>query len=228
MGQKVHPYGLRVGIIKNWKSRWFSAKYEFPNMLVEDQKLKKFVKSKLSGGAVANIEIERAGERVRVIIHTARPGIVIGRRGAEIENLKEALQGMLGEKEIFIDIKEIKQSALDAQLVSENIALQLEKRLPFRRALKKAMQVARDNGCEGMKIKVSGRLGGAEIARKESMKYGKVPLQTLRADIDYGFAEAHTTYGMIGVKVWMYKGEKFGLDQDYRSEKRHGINAKKG
>jgi len=211
MGQKVHPYGFRVGIINNWKTRWFAKKDSFHVTLIEDLKIKKYIKNKLYAGAISKIETERTGDRIKIIIFTARPGVIIGRRGSEIETLKEELQGMIGEKQIFIDIKEVKSPSMEAQLVAENIALQLEKRMPFRRAMKKSMQMARDAGCEGLKIKVSGRLGGSEIARKESVKYGKIPLQTLRADIDYGFAEAHTTYGLIGVKVWSYKGERFGM-----------------
>ncbi|MBL7155938.1 MAG: 30S ribosomal protein S3 [Candidatus Omnitrophica bacterium] len=222
MGQKVHPYGFRLGIIKNWKSLWFAKKYTFHNLLIEDQKIKKYVKTKLAAAAISSIEIERTGERIRIIIHTARPGVIIGRRGAEIEALKEDLQSMVGEKQVFIDIKEIKQAALEAQLIAENIAFQLEKRIPFRRAMKKSLQLARDAGCEGLKIKIGGRLGGSEIARNETLRYGKLPLQTLRADIDYGFTEAHTTYGLIGVKVWVYKGEKFGMER----EENHGANAK--
>jgi len=216
MGQKVHPYGFRVGIIKNWKSRWFAKKDAFHGMLIEDLQIKKFVKKKLSGAAVSSIEIERTGDRVRIVIHTGRPGVVIGRRGSEIESLKDELQAMVGEKQILIDIKEVKQPQMEAQLVAENIAFQLEKRIPFRRVMKKSMQLARDVGCEGIKIKIAGRLGGAEIARKETVKFGKIPLQTLRADIDYGFTEAHTTYGLIGIKVWVYKGEKFGMVQEPR------------
>lgn len=233
MGQKAHPYGLRVGIIKDWKSRWFARKGDFHDKLIQDLKLKKYIKTKLMGAAVANIETERTGERIRVIIHTARPGVVIGRRGAEIETLKGQLESMVGDEvQIFIDIKEIRQAATEGQLIAENIALQLEKRIPFRRAVKRSLQMARDAGCEGIRIKVSGRLGGAEIARKETAKYGKVPLQTLRADIDYGFTEAHTTYGLIGVKVWVYKGEKLGKNQELTKyglrENNHGPNAKKG
>ena len=219
MGQKVHPYGFRVGITKNWKSRWFAKKDVFHNTLIEDQKLKKYVKNKLYGAAVSNIEIERTGDRVRVIIYTARPGVVIGRRGADIEMLKDQLQTMIGEKQVLIDIKEVKQPATEAQLIAENIAFQLERRMPFRRVLKKTLQMAKDANCEGVKIKVSGRLGGAEIARREGVKYGKIPLQTLKADIDYGFTEAHTTYGLIGVKVWVYKGEKPGLRAEIRGER---------
>lgn len=219
MGQKVHPYGFRVGIIKTWKSRWFAKKKDFHQILIEDQKLKKYIKRRLSGGAIANIEIERTGERIRIIIYTARPGVIIGRRGSEIEALKETLQSFVGDKKIFIDIKEVKYPSMEGQLVAENIAIQLEKRMPFRRALKKSLQMAKNAGCEGMKIKISGRLGGAEIARRESVKYGKIPLQTLRADIDYGFTEAHTTYGLIGVKVWVYKGEKFSLTDEKEEKK---------
>jgi len=226
MGQKVHPYGLRVGIIYPWKTRWFARKEDFRKTLIEDLKIKKYIKKKLSGGAIAKIETERTGERVRIIIYTARPGVIIGRRGSEIEALKDELQSMIGEKQILIDIKEIKQASMDAQLVAENIALQLEKRIPYRRAMKRAMQMAQDSGCEGIKMKIAGRLGGAEIARKESLKYGKVPLQTLRADVDYGFSEAHTTYGLIGVKVWVYKGEKFKIEEK-KEERTDGVNAKK-
>jgi len=212
MGQKVHPYGFRVGIINNWKSRWFCKKDTYNTTLIEDVKLKKFIKKKLQSAAVSKIEIERTGGRIRIIIFTARPGVIIGRRGSEIETLKDEIQGVVGEKEIFIDIKEIKKPNMEAQLIAENIAVQLEKRIAFRRAMKKAVQTAKNEGCEGIKLKISGRLGGAEIARKESYKFGKVPLQTLRADIDYGFTEAHTTYGLIGIKVWVYKGEKFSRD----------------
>lgn len=217
MGQKVHPYGFRVGITKDWKSRWFAKKDEFHKKLIQDIRLKTYIKRKLAGAAVSNIEIERTGERIRVIIYTARPGVIIGRRGAEIETLKDELISMIGEnKQIFVDIKEIKQASTEAQLVAENIALQLERRIPFRRALKRSLQMARDAGSEGMKIKISGRLEGAEIARNETAKYGKIPLQTLRADIDYGFTEAHTTYGLIGVKVWVYKGEVLGKKQEVK------------
>ena len=229
MGQKVHPYGFRVGITKDWKTRWFAKKADYPTMLIEDVKLKKYVKAKLHSAAVSRIEIERTGGRIRIIIFTARPGVIIGRRGAEIETLKENIQGIVGEKQVLLDIKEIKKPNLEAQLIAENIALQLEKRIAFRRALKKSVQTAKNDGCEGIKIKISGRLGGAEIARKESYKFGKVPLQTLRADIDYGFTEAHTTYGLIGIKVWVYKGEKFGRGiMNLKKEKQDGFDAKKG
>ena len=220
MGQKVHPYGFRVGIIYNWKSRWFAKKSEYADKFLEDCKIRTYIKKKFYSAAVSKIEIERASERLRILIYTARPGVIIGRRGQEIETLKDELSGMsLSTKEIFIDIKEIKQAATEAQLIAENIAFQLEKRIPFRRAMKKAVQMAKDVGCEGIRVKTRGRLGGAEIARSEKYMYGKIPLQTFRADIDYGFAEAHTTYGTIGVKAWVYKGEKFHLYDDIRDRK---------
>jgi small subunit ribosomal protein S3 len=206
MGQKVHPYSLRLGIIKDWKSQWFSDKKNYPRLLLEDIKIRKFIKKSLSQAAISTIDIERASNRLRIRIHSARPGVIIGRRGAEIDKLKEELQEMT-QKEIFIDIAEVKNPNLESQLVAENIAFQLEKRIPFRRAMKKAVQTAVASGAEGIKVMCSGRLGGAEIARREGYKEGKIPLHTLRADIDYGFAEALTTYGLIGVKVWIYKGE---------------------
>jgi len=207
MGQKVHPYGFRVGYIYDWKSRWFSKKDEFPKLLLEDIKIRKYIKKALASAAVSKIEIERASDKLRILIFTARPGIIIGRRGAEIEKLKEELQSIAG-REVIIDIKEIKNSNVDAQLVAENIVFQIEKRSPHKRAMKKAIQNALDSGAKGAKIICSGRLGGAEIARRESYRVGSIPAQTLRADIDYGFAEALTTYGLIGVKVWIYKGDK--------------------
>lgn len=207
MGHKVHPYGFRVGYIYTWKSRWFAKKDEFPKLLLQDIKLKKFIKKALANAAVSKVEVERASDKVRVLIFTARPGIIIGRRGTEIEKLKDELQSITG-KEVLIDIKEIKNPAADAQLVSENIAFQMEKRIPHKRAMKKAVQAALDAGAQGVKIICAGRLGGAEIARTESYRVGKIPAQTLRADIDYGFSEALTTYGLIGVKVWVYKGDR--------------------
>jgi small subunit ribosomal protein S3 len=207
MGQKVHPYGFRVGYIYDWKSRWFSNKYDFPKLLVEDIKLKKHIKKALASAAVSKVEVERSGDKIRVLIFSARPGIIIGRRGAEIEKLKEELQAITG-KEVMIDIKEIKNPNVDAQLVAENIALQIEKRIPHKRAMKKAIQAALDSGARGAKIICGGRLGGAEIARRESYRLGSIPAQTLRADVDYGFTEALTKYGLIGVKVWIYKGDK--------------------
>jgi small subunit ribosomal protein S3 len=207
MGQKVNPYGLRVGYIFDWKSRWFAKKGDFPKQLLEDIKIKKYIKKALATAAVSKIEIERASEKIRILIFSARPGIIIGRRGAEIEKLKEVLGSIAG-KEVIIDIKEIKNANVDAQLVAENIAFQIEKRIPHKRAMKKSIQSALDSGAKGAKIICSGRLGGAEIARRESYRVGSIPAQTLRADIDYGFAEALTTYGLIGVKVWIYKGDK--------------------
>lgn len=230
MGQKVHPYGLRVGIINNWKSRWFARKEEYASKFLEDAKIKAFIKKRLYQAVISKIEIERASDRMRVHIYSARPGAIIGRKGQEIETLKDELQGMSKmSKDIFIDIKEVKQPQMEAQLIAENIALQLEKRIPFRRTMKKAGQVAREAGCEGIKIIIKGRLGGAEIARSEKYMFGKIPLQTLRADIDYGFTEAHTTYGLIGIKVWVYKGEKLHL-YDYLRKKEtthNGANAEK-
>jgi small subunit ribosomal protein S3 len=207
MGQKVHPYGLRVGYINDWKSRWYAKKADFPKQLLEDIKIKKYIKKALATAAVSKIEVERASEKIRVLIYSARPGIIIGRRGAEIEKLKEVLGSIAG-KEVIIDIKEIKNANVDAQLAAENIAFQIEKRIPHKRAMKKTIQSALDSGAKGAKIICSGRLGGAEIARRESYRVGSIPAQTLRADIDYGFAEALTTYGLIGVKVWIYKGDK--------------------
>jgi len=206
MGQKVHPYGLRVGIIKDWKSRWFASKKDYAKFIIEDAKIRTYVKKSLKQAAVSNIEILRTSEKIRVIIYTARPGIVIGRKGTEIDKLKEDVQGMVN-KEILIDIKEVKNPTAEPQLVAENIAFQLERRIPFRQAMKKAVTTALSSGAKGIKIICSGRLGGAEIARTESYKMGKVPLQTLRADIDFGFSEAKTKYGLIGVKVWIYKGD---------------------
>lgn len=207
MGQKAHPYGLRVGYIYDWKSRWFARKSDFAKNLLEDAKIRKYIKKALSSAAVSKIEIERASNKIRIIIFTARPGIIIGRRGAEIEKLKGELQSIAG-TEVLIDIREIKNANLDAQLVAENIAFQMEKRIPHRRAMKKSVQNALDSGAQGVKIICGGRLGGVEIARRESYRVGKIPSQTLRAEIDYGFAEAFTTYGLIGVKVWIYKGDR--------------------
>ena len=205
MGQKVNPHGLRVGVIKDWDSRWF-AEGDFADNLVEDYNIRKFLKKRLYASGVSDIEIERASDRVRVIIHTAKPGVVIGKQGAEIEKLKKE-DAKLTEKKVFIDIKEIKRPDREAQLVAENIAQQLENRTSFRRAMKSAMQRSMKSGILGIKTCCSGRLGGADIARSEFYSEGTIPLQTLRADIDYGFAEADTTYGKVGVKVWIYKGE---------------------
>ena len=205
MGQKVNPHGLRVGVIKEWDSRWY-AENDFADYLVEDYKIRKYLKDKLNSAGVSKIEIERASDRVRVIIHTAKPGVIIGKGGAEIEVTKNQLS-KLTDKKVLIDIKEIKKPDKDAQLVAENIAQQLENRVSFRRAMKSCMGRTMKSGALGIKTCCSGRLGGADIARAEFYSEGTIPLQTLRADIDYGFAEADTTYGKVGAKVWIYKGE---------------------
>lgn len=217
MGQKVNPHGLRVGIIKDWDSRWYADK-EFADNLVEDYEIREFLKKKLYAAGISKIEIERSGERVKVVLYTAKPGVVIGKGGAGIEQVKNDLQKKTGKK-LIVDVKEIKRPDKDAQLVAENIALQLENRVNFRRAVKSAMQRTMKAGALGIKASVAGRLSGAEIARKEFYSEGTIPLQTLRADIDYGFAEADTTYGKLGVKVWIYKGEVLPTKADEKSEK---------
>ena len=214
MGQKVNPHGLRVGVIKDWDSRWY-AEADFADNLVEDYNIRKFLKKKLYASGISDVEIERASDRVRVIVHTARPGIVIGKGGAEIEKLKKEVS-KLTDKKVFIDIKEIKRPDREAQLVAENIAQQLENRTSFRRAMKSAMQRSMKAGALGIKAACSGRLGGADIARSEFYSEGTIPLQTLRADIDYGFAEADTTYGKVGVKVWIDKGEVLPVKTETR------------
>ncbi|MDL1955960.1 MAG: 30S ribosomal protein S3 [Candidatus Desulfofervidus auxilii] len=205
MGQKVHPIGFRLGITKTWDSRWYAEK-EFPKFVVEDKKIRDFIKKQLYHAGISKIEIERAANRVRIRIHTARPGIVIGKKGVEIEKLRRELEKHI-KRESLIDIVEVKRPELDAQLVAENIALQLERRVAFRRAMKRAVATSLKFGAQGIKVECSGRLGGAEMARTEWYREGRVPLHTLRADIDYGFAEAYTIYGVIGVKVWIFKGE---------------------
>ncbi|MGN0299602.1 MAG: 30S ribosomal protein S3 [Lachnospiraceae bacterium] len=205
MGQKVNPHGMRVGVIKDWDSRWYAEK-DFADNLVEDQKIRTYVKKKLYSAGVSKIEIERASDRVKVIIYTAKPGVVIGKGGAEIEKLKAEVQ-KLTDKKLFVDIKEVKRPDKEAQLVAENIATQLENRVSFRRAMKSTMSRTMKSGALGIKASCAGRLGGADMARTETYNEGTIPLQTLRADIDYGFAEADTTYGKVGVKVWIYKGE---------------------
>ncbi len=205
LGQKVHPISFRLGIIKTWDSRWF-AKKEYPNFVVEDYKIRDFIKKRLYQAGISKIEIERAAGKIRIKIHTARPGIVIGKKGAEIENLRRELEKMI-QREIMIDIQEVRKPEVEAQLVAENVALQLERRVAFRRAMKKAVSSALRFGAQGIKIACAGRLGGAEMARREWYREGRVPLHTLRADIDYGFAEAFTTYGVVGVKVIIFKGE---------------------
>ena len=207
MGQKVNPHGMRVGVIKDWDSKWYADKNTFSDALVEDYNIRKFLKKRLYSAGIAKIEIERAAnDKVRVVIYTAKPGFVIGKGGAEIEKVRKQVQ-KLTSKNVNIDIKEIKRPDRDAQLVAENIAQSLENRVSFRRAMKQAMQRTMKSGVLGIKASVSGRLGGADIARREFYSEGTIPLQTLRADIDYGFAEAATTYGRLGVKVWIYKGE---------------------
>ena len=205
MGQKVHPYGFRLGITKTWRSRWF-AKQDYAKLLREDLELKESLRGRLKAAGVSSVEVDRPGNKLRVTIRTSRPGIIIGKRGAEIEKLKQELAKKT-KREVFIDIQEVHKPELDAQLVAESIALQLEKRVAFRRAMRKAVDSALRFGCKGIKVRVSGRLNGAEIARSEWYLQGQLPLHTLRADIDYGFSEAHTTYGVIGIKCWVYKGE---------------------
>ncbi|MBS1125146.1 MAG: rpsC [Nitrospirae bacterium] len=205
MGQKVHPIGFRLGVIKTWDSRWY-AKKNYASLLHEDIKIRNIVKERLTHAGVSKIEIERAGQKAKINIHTARPGIIIGKKGAEVDKLKKDLEAMTG-KQMFINIQEIRRPELEAQLVAENIALQLERRIAFRRAMKKSVTSALRLGAQGIKITCAGRLAGSEIARTEWYREGRVPLHTLRADIQYGFAEAKTTMGQIGVKVWIYKGD---------------------
>jgi small subunit ribosomal protein S3 len=205
MGQKVHPYGFRLGVTKTWRSRWF-AKADYSKLLHEDLELKESLQSRLKAAGVSSIEVDRPGNKLRITIRTSRPGIIIGRKGAEIEKLKSDLAKKT-KREVFIDIQEVHRPELDAQLVSESIALQLEKRVAFRRAMRKAVDSALRFGCKGIKVRVSGRLNGAEIARSEWYLQGQLPLHTLRADIDFGFSQAYTTYGVIGIKVWIYRGE---------------------
>ncbi|MDA8096384.1 MAG: 30S ribosomal protein S3 [Clostridia bacterium] len=206
MGQKVDPRGLRLGIVRDWDAKWFANKKNFSDLLIEDIKLRNFIKKKLYPAGIARVQIERTANRVRIAIHTAKPGIVIGRGGTEVEALRKQLEKMSG-RQASINIVEIKAPELDAQLVAENVSSQLERRIAFRRAMKQVVSRSMKMGAKGIRIAVSGRLGGAEIARTEWYSEGKVPLHTLRADIDYGFAEAKTTYGKIGVKVWIYRGE---------------------
>ena len=217
MGQKVNPHGMRVGIINDWESRWYADDKEFSESLIEDYKIRQYVQKKLTAAQVSRVEIERAAGRLKVIIHSARPGVIIGKGGTEIENTRKAISKLIG-KNVNIDIKEIKRPDRDAQLVAENIASQLENRTSFRRAMKSCMNRTMKSGALGIKTSVSGRLGGVDIARKESYSDGTIPLQTLRADIDYGFAEADTTYGKVGVKVWIYKGEVLPKKSDRDKE----------
>jgi small subunit ribosomal protein S3 len=207
VGQKVHPHGLRVGVIKDWDAKWYADSRTFADNLIEDDKIRKFVKKKQYQAGIAKIEIERAAKRIKLNIFTAKPGMLIGKGGQGIEALKKDIIAIVGDKTVLINIVEVRNPETNAQLVAENIAQQLEKRIAFRRAMKQTIQRAMKQGIKGVKTECSGRLGGAEIARSERYHEGTIPLQTLRADIDYGFAEADTTYGKIGVKVWMYKGE---------------------
>lgn len=206
MGQKVNPVGFRIPVSRNWQSKWYADKKEYGAWLNEDVRIRNFLKKKLEFAAVPRINIERAANRIRVTVYTARPGIVIGRKGAEIDKMKEEISKMTGNREVYVDIQEVKKPELNAQLVAENVALQLERRISFRRAMKKAVQTSMDLGALGIRIRCAGRLGGAELARTEKYLQGKVPLHTLRDDIDYGFAEAKTLYGKIGVKCWLCLG----------------------
>jgi len=209
VGQKVHPYGFRVGIFRNWKSRWYAEK-DYAGLLHEDLKIREAIKQRLFHAGISEVEIERFTQRMRINIYAARPGIIIGRKGVEVERLKKLLNSMT-DRQIHINIREIKHPELDAQLQAESIALQLERRVSFRRAMKRVQQATMQAGAQGVKVMVAGRLGGAEMSRTEWYREGRVPLHTLRADVDYGFAEARTTYGRIGVKVWIYKGELSSL-----------------
>ena len=218
MGQKINPTGLRIGVIKDWESRWYADKATFGDTLVEDYELREYLLETLAPAGVPKVEIERTAKRVRINIHVAKPGMVIGRGGAEIEKLKATLEKKL-KKDVSLNIIEIKNPDVNAQLVAESIALQLEKRISYRRALKQAIGRAMKLGAKGIKIQVSGRIGGAEIARSETYKEGTIPLQTIRADIDYGFAEAKTTYGRIGIKVWIYTGEVLQVSNNENRQK---------
>jgi small subunit ribosomal protein S3 len=220
VGQKVNPVGFRIGYTKDWRSRWFASKKEFAGKLAEDIEIRKLIKGRFKEFAVSRINIERFANRVRIAIHTARPGLVIGSKGAQIEEVKTELAKLAKGKEVFLDVVEVRNPEVDAVLVAESIAQQLERRVSYRRAMKKSIQVAMDMGADGIKVKCGGRLSGADIARNEVYSEGRVPLQTISANIDYGFAEANTTYGIIGVKVWICKPKN--LEQNY------GTNAKKG
>ena len=217
MGQKVHPYGFRLGVNKTWVSKW-CVRRDFPSLLMEDIKLRGYVKRTLAHAGISKVEVERSADRVRVSIHTARPGIIIGKKGLEVDRLKEDLQKMISGKRVSLEIKEVRRAELDANLVAQNVALQLEKRISFRRAMKKTVLSSLRFGALGIKIRVSGRLGGAEIARSEWYREGRVPLHTLRADIDYGTARANTTFGVIGVKAWIYLGDILPGDEAAKVE----------
>lgn len=222
MGQKVNPHGLRVGVIKDWDSRWFAGKSTFGDTLVEDYKIREFLKKKLYKAGIPSIEIERDAAKVKVNISCAKPGMVIGQKGAEIDKLRTELEKLTNGKTVLVNIIEIKNPDLSAQLVAENIASQLERRISFRRAMKQSISRTMKLGAKGIKIQVSGRLGGAEIARSETYHEGTIPLQTIRANIDYGFAEAKTTYGRLGIKVWLYKGEVLHESSNRRPRRKEG------
>jgi small subunit ribosomal protein S3 len=227
VGQKVHPYGFRLGFNKTWRSRWFADR-DYVKLLHEDLALRRDLKRRFAHAGVAKIEIERAANKLKIDIHTSRPGIIIGRKGSEVDKLKAEVQKRTS-REVFINIQEIQKPEVDAQLIAESVAMQLEKRVAFRRAMRKAVESALRFGARGIKVRVSGRLNGAEIARSEWYLHGQLPLQTLRADVDYGFAEANTTYGQIGVKTWLFKGERLvprvGREEDYRTPRRPGRGA---
>lgn len=222
MGQKTHPTGFRVGVTENWRSRWYSKKKEFGRFLVEDQRIRTFIKREYEYAGIPRIDIERDFEKVKVFLHTARPGVIIGRKGARVDKLKDDLQKICG-REVKLEIREVTNPEINAQLVAEGVAQQLLKRAAFRRVMKTAIKGAREKGVQGIRIHVSGRLGGSEMARRESFAEGKIPLQTLRANVEYGFAEAHTNFGAIGVKCWIYHGPY--KDQEGMS---HAAHAKKG
>lgn len=227
MGQKVNPHGFRVGVIKDWNSKWYANKKEFSDLLVEDVKIREYIKKRSKDAGIAEMKIERAANRVKVSIFTGKPGMIIGKGGAGVEELRKALEKLTG-KSVIVNIEEIKRPDLSAQLVAENIASQLERRISFRRAMKQSIQRTMRLGAKGIKTSVAGRLGGADIARTEGYSEGTIPLQTLRADIDYGFAEADTTYGKLGVKVWLYKGEILPEKQrDERNDRRKPFDRKK-
>ena len=213
MGQKIHPRGFRIGSYDTWQSRWFAGSKEFAKNLGDDAKIRKYVKAKLFTAGISKIEIERAATRVKVNIYSAKPGLVIGKKGKDIEDLRASLRKLVG-KEVSLNIIEVRKADMDAQLVAENIGFQIEKRVSFRRAMKEAVTRALRAGAEGVRVRVSGRLNNSEIARTEQYREGRVPLHTLRADVDYGFGEAHTTYGIIGIKVWVFKGEKFAEGEE--------------
>lgn len=232
MGHKVCPTGLRLGITQEWRSRWYANKKQFGPLLVEDQRIRKFIKANYSFAGIPKIEIERTRDSLKVILYTARPGIIIGRKGAEVDKMKSELETLVGHP-VDLVIKEVKQPELNAQLVAESVAEQLEKRASFRRAMKKAAEITMSMGAQGIKIQIAGRLGGAEMSRTEKCIMGSIPLQTLRGDVDYGFAEADTTYGRIGVKVWIYKGEvlpeeKPTIPTETKETVEHATNAQTG